>query len=106
MFEGLKDMGKLLKQAKEMKGQMKKVQDELKKMIVTASSAGGKVEVEMTGELECTSIKISPDLCQPNQTALLQKAVKEAVNAATKKSKELAAKKLAAISGDLNLPGL
>ncbi len=106
MFEGIKDMGKLLKQAKEMKEQMKKVQDELKKMLVTASSAGGKVEIEMTGELECTNIKIAPELCQPAQVVLLQKAVKEAVNAATKKSKELAAKKLSAISGDLNLPGL
>lgn len=106
MFEGLKDVGKLMKQAKEMKGQMKKIQDELKQVLVTGSAMGGKIEVTMSGELDCTSITIDPALLDPKQGALLTKALKEAVNAATKKAKDVATQKLSAISGGLNLPGM
>ncbi len=106
MFEGLKDVGKLMKQAKEMKAQMKKIQDELKQVLVTGSAMGGKVEVTMSGELDCTSIIIDPALLDSKQTVLVQKALKEAVNAATKKAKDVATQKLSVISGGLNLPGL
>ena len=58
-------MGKLVKQAKEMKSKMKNVQDELKDVNVTGRSAAGNVEVILTGELVCTSIKIAPSLREP-----------------------------------------
>lgn len=106
MFEGLKDVGKLMKQAKEMKTQMKKIQDELKQVLVTGSAMGGKVEVTMSGELDCTNVTIDASLLDPKQSAIVQKALKEAVNAATKKAKDIATQKLSVISGGLNLPGL
>jgi DNA-binding YbaB/EbfC family protein len=106
MFEGLKDVGKLMKQAKEMKTQMKKIQDELKQVLVTGSAMGGKIEVTMTGELDCTSVVVDPALMDPKQAGLVQKALKEAINAATKKAKDVATQKLSVISGGLNLPGM
>ncbi|NDC82900.1 YbaB/EbfC family nucleoid-associated protein [bacterium] len=106
MFEGLKDVGKLMKQAKEMKSQMKKVQDELKQVVVTGAAMGGKIEVTMTGELECTSVLIDSALLDPKQGPLLQKALKEAINGSAKKAKDIATQKLSVISGGLNLPGL
>ena len=48
MFDKLKDMGNLVKQAKEMRGQMKAIQDELKNVIVEGEALGGKVRVKMT----------------------------------------------------------
>jgi len=106
MFEGLKDVGKLMKQAKEMKAQMKKIQEELKHVLVTGSAMGGKIEVTMSGELDCVSVVIDPVLLDPKQSALVQKALKEAMNAAAKKAKDVATQKLSVISGGLNLPGL
>lgn len=104
MFEGLKDMGKLLKQAKEMKVKMKKVQDELKKTKVTGSSSG--VEVIMTGELEVLEITIPEEFLNPAQKNRLEKEVKRAINDASKKAKDLASSKLSEVSGGLNIPGL
>lgn len=106
MFDGLKDMGKLMKQAKEMKSQMKKVQDELKQVLVTGAAMGGKIEVTMSGELDCTGVTIDAALLDPKQLPMLQKALKEAINAASKKAKDVATQKLSVISGGLNLPGL
>ncbi len=105
MFDGLKDMGKLMKQAKEMKEKMKHVQEKLKKLKVTGKAEGGKIEVVMTGELECISITIDPGLVSANQTVSLQKALLKAVNDAASQAKNLATSELSDISGGLNLPG-
>jgi nucleoid-associated protein EbfC len=104
MFDGLKDMGKLMKQAKEMKSKMKDVQDELKKVIVKGTSRSGKVQVEMTGELDCRSVSIADDLLA-NKSQLESELV-DAINSATKNSKDIATQKLSAITGGLNLPGM
>ena len=73
MFEGLKDMGKLLKQAGEMKSKMKTIQDELKRVSVTGSAEGGKIEVVLSGELECLDVRIDPSLA--SNVGALQKAL-------------------------------
>ncbi len=106
MFEGLKDMGKLLKQAGEMKSKMKKIQDELKKVRVTGAAEGGKIEVVISGELEVLDIKIDPSLLAPGSQQTIQKGLLKAFNDASKKSKELATSKLSDISGGLDIPGL
>ncbi len=106
MFEKFKDVGNMMKQAKEMREQMKKVQDELKQISVSGVAMGGKVEVVMSGELEVVKVNIDPVLIEPKQADLLSKAVKEAFNAASKKAKDLVTQRLSAVSGGLNLPGM
>ncbi|MGE4169576.1 MAG: YbaB/EbfC family nucleoid-associated protein [Candidatus Margulisiibacteriota bacterium] len=104
MFEGLKDMGKLLKQAKEMKDKMKKIQEELKKIEVSAQALDGKVDVVLNGEMEALRITIDPSVA--NDPAKLSKGLIKAFNDATKKAKDIAASKLSVVSDGLNLPGL
>jgi nucleoid-associated protein EbfC len=106
MFEGLKDMGKLVKQAKDMKSKMKNVQDELKHVKVTGRSASGNVEVVLTGELVCTDIKIAPSLLEQGMVENLKKQLKEAFNQAAEESKGIATAKLSDISKGFNIPGL
>jgi len=106
MFEGIKDVGKMMKQAKEMRDQMKKVQDELKTISVSGVAMGGKIEVVMSGELDVVKVTIDPSFLDPRQADLLCKAIKEATNAAAKKAKDLVTQRLSAVSGGLNLPGM
>ena len=106
MFEGLKDMGKLMKQAKEMRDKMKKVQDELKHEVVKVQSDNGKIKIEFSGELECISLQIDPELLKEEKIERVSKLLQQVINKGTKEAKELATKKLSAISGDLNLPGM
>ncbi|RAP34666.1 nucleoid-associated protein, YbaB/EbfC family [Candidatus Marinamargulisbacteria bacterium SCGC AAA071-K20] len=106
MFEGLKDMGKLVKQAKEMKSKMKNVQDELKDVKVTGRSASGNVEVVLTGELVCLDIKIAPSLLEQGMADIMKKQLKEAFNSAAQDAKGIATSKLSDISKGFNIPGL
>ncbi len=102
MFDKIKDMGKLMQQAKEMKSKMQEVQKKLK--VTTVEAEAGGVNVKMTGELEVTELTINDTLY--GDKAKLNKALIAAFNKAAIKSKELATKQLSAISGDLNLPGM
>ena len=97
-------MGKLLKQAKEMQGQMKEVQKELKSLRVTEDAEGGLIKVIITGDMEVEDIIIDPSLLSADNHKKLQNGLKKATSNAIKKAKDLASSKLAKISGGL-IPG-
>ena len=85
---------------------MAKVQEELSEATVEASAGGGAVTVVVSGQQQICSVKISPEALDPEDVGLLEDLVLAAVNEAINKSKELAAEKLGAITGGLNIPGL
>ena len=108
MFDKLKDMGNMLKKAKEMKSQMATIQNELKKLSFIGYGLNKKIEVTVNGEMEIIEIKIDPEVINPGKPKDLEKGIKEAVNDAMKKSKSEAASKFSSIAGGLglNLPGM
>ena len=94
----------LMRQARQFQEKLEKVQQELEKATVEASSGGGAVTVVMTGQQQVQSVKISPEAA--DDTEMLEDLVLTAMNEAVKKSKELAASRLGALTGGLNIPGL
>ncbi len=98
--------GKLMKQAQQMQAKMGQVQEELKRETVEASAGGGTVKVVITGDLEIRSITIDPAAIDPEDVDLLQDMVAAAVNEAIRSAQELAAKKMSAVTGGMNIPGL
>lgn len=106
MLDKMKDMGKLLKDAQEMKKKMKAVQDELKKAVVYGKSKNVLVMVTMTGELDVTKVDIDPSLLSSDKAEVLKKSVLEAINDASAKAKKLATGRLSDISKGMNLPGM
>ena len=106
MLDKMKDMGKLLKDAQEMKKKMKAVQDELKKAVVYGKSRNVLVMVTMTGELDVTKVDIDPSLMIVDKADVLKKSVLEAINDASAKAKKLATGRLSDISKGMNLPGM
>ncbi|MCP4051121.1 MAG: YbaB/EbfC family nucleoid-associated protein [bacterium] len=106
MFKGMKDMGKLLKQAKDMQGKMKKVQKELAKLVITGTALNNLIKVVVTGDMTCVSIEVDDSLLNKDQAGRLQDGLKDAVNEAIKKSKETASSRISDISGGLDVPGL
>ena len=87
-------MGGMLKKANEMKKEMKKVQNELKTLVVEETDKRNTVTVSLTGELDCVEIKFSDNVLASQSQADIQKALIEAYNKAAKKAKELASSKL------------
>jgi len=93
-----------MRQARQFQEKMEKIQQELEKETVEASSGGGAVTVVMTGQQQVQSVNISPEAA--DDTEMLEDLVLTAMNEAIKKSKELAASRLGALTGGLNIPGL
>ncbi|MCK4232897.1 YbaB/EbfC family nucleoid-associated protein [candidate division WOR-3 bacterium] len=96
----------LMKQAQEFQKKMKKIQDELKDKTVEASSGGGMVTVTANGQQEILSIKIEPEVVNPDDVEMLEDLILAAVNEAKKKAEELAKNEMKKVTGGLNIPGL
>jgi DNA-binding YbaB/EbfC family protein len=96
----------IMRQAQELQAKLAKAQEELAQATVEASSGGGAVKVTVNGQQELQSVKISPEAINPDDAELLEDLVVAAINEAMTKSKELAAERLAKITGGLKIPGL
>ena len=73
-------------------------------MSVEGSAGGGVVRVTMTGKQEVTEVIIEPEAAE--DIDLLQDLVAAAVNDAFNRTQELAAEKMGAVTGGMNIPGL
>ncbi len=96
----------MLKQMQQMQNKMMKVQEDLANETVTATAGGGAVTVEMNGHHEVRSVRIDPAAVDPDDVEMLQDMVLTAFNEALEKALELQQKKMSAITGGLNIPGL
>jgi len=98
------DFMKILQQAQEMQGKLSQVQDDLKAQVVSATSGGGMVTVQATGQGTVTSIRIDPSLLAGSDVEMLEDLVLVAVTEVQRKAAELAQKEMGKLTGGLNLP--
>src|SRR3954452_13103213 len=84
MFDALKNMnmGDIMKQAQQMRGQMEQMQAELAKKTVTADAGGGMVQATVSGKMELVKLKIDKSKVDVNDTEMLEDVIIAAVNAA------------------------
>ena len=97
---------KMLKQMQKMQEDMARVQAELQQESVTAQAGGGAVTARVSGGLELLEVTIDPAAVDPEDVEMLQDLVVSAVNDALRASQEVAAEKMAAVTGGLKIPGL
>ena len=96
----------MMHQARELQAKLAKAQQELSDTVVEASSGGGAVKVTIDGQQKIQSVKISPEVVNPDDVELLEDLVLTAVSEAIAKSQEVAAKQLGGLTGGLKIPGL
>ena len=96
----------MMQQARELQAKLAKAQEELANTTVEASSGGEAVKVTMNGQQQIQSVKISPEVVNPDDVELLEDLIMAAVSEAIAKSQELAAKRLGGLTGGLKIPGL
>ncbi len=101
MLKKFQDMGKLLKQAQEMKGAMQEVQKELKSSEIEVAKLNNLIKIVITGEMEVKSIQVAPELLSNDNKSKLEQGLREAMNEAVKRAKDLATSKLSKVSGGL-----
>ncbi len=97
---GLGDMGGMLKQLRQLQGDLVKAQKELAKETVTAEVADGAVKIVITGDQRITSLEISPEVAGDPQK--LAQLLMQGVNEALEASRQMAKDRLGPLSQGLN----
>lgn len=100
------NMQKMMKQVQKVQADMARVQEELAQERVEATAGGGVVRAVANGHGDLLEVKIDPAAVDPNDVSLLEDLVLAAVGEALRKSRDLAAEKMKAVTGGLSLPGL
>lgn len=96
----------MAKQLQQLQQQMIDAQEALGDETVEVSVGGGVVSVVITGHQRVESIKIDPEVVNPEDVEMLQDLIVAAVNEAVEKSQAMAAERLQGLTGGMNLPGL
>lgn len=100
------NMNQMLKQAQKMQEDMTTLQADLEAREYSATSGGGMVEVTVDGKHFIKSIKINPDIIDPDDSEMIEDLVTVAVNEAISNAIKTAEEEMGAITGGLNMPGL
>ena len=74
------NLGNLMRQAHKMQEDMMKAKKELEESEFSASVGGGMVEAKMMGSRQLKSIKINPQVVDPDDVEMLEDLVTSAVN--------------------------
>ena len=96
----------MLRQAQQLQKRMMKLQEELENETVEATAGGGVVTAVINGKLKLESLTIDPEAVDPDDVEMLQDLVVAAVNDGVEKAQESAAKRMNALTGGMNIPGL
>ena len=93
-------MGATMDQLK-MINEVKKIQKQLKKEIISVSAGDDAVVVDINGELKVQKVTIDPEKIDLEDIAELEKWLKNAINDGYAKAQEIATEKMKPIMGSL-----
>jgi len=96
----------MMAQLAQMQERLAKAQEEIENRVATATAGGGAVTVEITGAYRVKSLKIEPDVVDPDDMGMLEDLVTAAVNEALQQVQAFHSDNLGALTGGLNIPGL
>jgi len=97
---------KLMKQAQQMQAKAAKLQEELAEKTFETSVGGGKVTVVANGGGEVLSIKIAPEVVDPEDVEMLEDLVLSGVQQAITEAKKAANDEMGKLTSGMGLPGM
>ena len=101
-----KGMGAMMKQAQKLQAKLARVQEELGAKEVEATSGGGMVTVRASGHQDILSIKINPEVVDPEDVEMLEDLVLAAVQQARNKAADMAEAEMQKATAGLVPPGM
>jgi nucleoid-associated protein EbfC len=102
----MKNLGNIMQQAKKIQERLATIQEEMANKTVEATAGGGMITVIANGKQEVVSIKIEPEVVNPDDVDMLQDLVLAAVNDALRKAQEMMANEMSKVTGGMKIPGL
>ena len=106
----VKGFGDMVKQAQKLQKQMLELQEELAKKTVEGSAGGGMVKVIANGRQDILSIKIDPEVVDPEDVELLEDLIVAAIANARENAQVMMEAEMGKLMpggiGGLGIPGL
>ena len=106
MGGGPQNMQAMIRQAQKMQEDMEALQADLDAREYEISAGGGVVGVKINGKKEILSVKIDPEVVDPDDVETLEDLIVAAVNEAVKTVENTAAEEMQKITGSLGLGGM
>ncbi len=101
----MKQLSKLMKQAKQMQENMQRMQEELAQEEVTGEAGAGMVRIVMSCRHEIRRVQFDDKVVGEDKD-MLEDLVAAAMNDAVRKVEEKTRQKFAGMGGGLNIPGM
>ena len=103
---GAQNQGNMMKRIQQMQEDMQNAQAEVENSEFTATAGGGAVEVTVSGSHEVRSIKMQPDIVDPDDIEMLEDMLIAALNESIKKANDAMEQGIEKAKGGLSIPGL
>ena len=103
---GAQNQGNMMKKIQQMQEDMTRIQEEIEATEYTSSVGGGAVEVTVHGSHEVLSIKMQPDVVDPEDIEMLEDLLISALNESIKKANDAMDQGMEKAKGGLSIPGL
>lgn len=103
---GAQNQGNMIKKIQQMQEDMTRIQEEIEATEYTSSVGGGAVEVTVNGSHEVLSIKMQPDVVDPEDIEMLEDLLISALNESIKKANDAMDQGMERAKGGLSIPGL
>ncbi|MBN9035607.1 MAG: YbaB/EbfC family nucleoid-associated protein [Rhizobiales bacterium] len=100
----MKDLMGLMGKAREMQAKFQAMQEEIANIEVSGQSAGGLVQVVLTGKFEMKSLKIDPSLFKEDEVEILEDLILAAHNDAKAKVEQTMQQKTQELTAGLPIP--
>jgi DNA-binding YbaB/EbfC family protein len=94
----------MLKRLSQMQEQLARAQEEIENRVAEGTAGGGAVKVELTGNYRIKSLKIDPDVVDPDDMGMLEDLVTAAMNEALQQVQAFHSEGMGALTGGMGLP--
>ena len=99
---GAQNQGNMMKKIQQMQEDMTRIQEEIEATEYTSSVGGGAVEVTVNGSHEVLSIKMQPDVVDPEDIEMLEDLIISAINESIRKAEADSEEKMGKITGGMS----
>ncbi|MBQ6065636.1 MAG: YbaB/EbfC family nucleoid-associated protein [Clostridia bacterium] len=96
----------MMQRIQKMQEDMNAAQEEVENSEFSASAGGGAVEVTVSGKHEVLSVKIKPEVVDPEDVEMLEDLLIASLNEAVRKANDAMESRMQGVTGGLNIPGM
>jgi DNA-binding YbaB/EbfC family protein len=101
---GKQDRSAIIAQYQKMQQDMENLTADLEAREHTVTAGGGQIELTMDGKYEVKSVKIKPEMVDPDDVEMLEDLIAAAVNEGVRVVRDTQETEMNALTGQMNLP--